>query len=79
MPKKTKKQKLLAQLHRQQSTSGVSYNYNASKQLTPKDNNPKLEIVEKYSTVYLASDLRKTLILTTLAILFELVLYWLWR
>lgn len=88
MPKKTKKQKLLARLRRNKqtnipktspSTALPSYSYIASDKQIPKSNKVEIVALEKTSTDYLTSDLRKTLILTMLAILFELVLYWLWR
>lgn len=76
MPNKTKKQKLLADLRKKQ----YAFSFEKSSQ-------PASLIIEKAATVlptktetilvsYIFKDLKKTLILTMLAILFELVLYW---
>lgn len=71
MPRKTKKHKLLAQLRRQHAPV-ASYTYKFS--------SPALEVAKDFiSKDFVIKDLRKTLMLTMLAIVFELVLYWWWR
>lgn len=78
MPRKTKAQKLMSDKKKLEYTSS-SPSYSVS---NIKVENYKKEVVETIKipqNLYLASDLKKTLILTLVAIVFELVLYWLWR
>jgi len=76
MPRKTKKQKLLVELHRKQTV--VNYTF---KETTYQPQKPeKMEtVIGSNSLPYIIADLKKTLILTTLAILFVLVLYLGWH
>lgn len=76
MPKKTKKQKVLAEIHRQKSPFSYTFNETTDK---PQKLDKAEPIIEFNTLPYIVSDLKKTLILTTLAILFVLVLYWWWR
>lgn len=78
MPRKTKKHKLLAQLRRQQAPI-ASYTYKFTNPQTININNTLEVAKDSISKDFVVKDLRKTLILTMLAIVFELVLYWWWR
>lgn len=92
MPRKTKKQKLRADLRRKQflntieevkplqSTEKSTHThspifYKISDSNIENQRNLAPETTVNFFNHYLISDLKKTLILTTLAILFELVLY----
>lgn len=77
MPRKTKKQKLRAQL-RNQAVSTFTYKFTGLQ--TPDAISSTQGLKEEFlSKDFVIKDIRKTLILTTLAILFELVLYLFWR
>jgi hypothetical protein len=89
MPKKTKKQKILAKMRQQQLqktalpgqsalNNDLNYSFkpiiiNHSKDFSNKENS-NIE-----ATYFIVRDLRKTITLSILAVLFELVLYWLKR
>lgn len=91
MPKKTRKEKLLADLRRKQNLYSIraeELNIIAKNQPKPTDDSVKkitYSSLNKNKTGketsgipinYIYKDLRRTLILTTLAFVFELVLYW---
>lgn len=67
MPKKTKKQKMQASLRKVYSFTNIGTQPTQEKNIT---------LTNTISNEFLIKDLRKTLVLSTLAILFELVLYW---
>lgn len=81
MPKKTKRQKILAELRRRElSTSPEKVSLPGLKARsfsnTRGETPYRTEVTDNLSVNYLYTDLRKAFILTLLAILFELVLYW---
>ncbi len=79
MPKKTKKEKIIADLRRQLgSVKTVSEEVKFEKKKEISSNNYSATLIPSgnKSVSYLASDLRKTIFLAGLAISLELVVYW---
>jgi len=98
VPKKTKQEKIIAELRRKLEATNTTVKpvisdigvkiekHQAPQPITPTTNyqipavkNPigKATIQPNQSNVYIIKDLRKTFLLTTLAISFEFVIYWL--
>lgn len=87
MPRKTRKQKIRARSKKEKewqsketSSSSLSYQFtdNYLKE-TIRQKVPDPKISQAFPTSYIIKDLKKTFILTGLAIIFELVLYWFLR
>ncbi len=80
MPRKTKKQKIVAEYKRKlrtlpQQSTNLELQVRQKEVVVPKKTNPgRIEKLQK-DTSYIASDLRKTIILSVLAIGAELVIY----
>lgn len=76
MPKKTKKEKLLAQRHRLngQRSTPVTFSLHLSQPVKTKE---ALLLHSEITAIY--HDLQKTILLTVCAIAIELVLYWRWE
>ncbi|TSC53963.1 MAG: hypothetical protein LiPW16_226 [Microgenomates group bacterium LiPW_16] len=85
MPKKTKKEKIIAELRRRLETARagreeVKYNPPPIPQPSTSISAPNVSLPLSTSTTsYIIHDLRKTFLLSGLAISLELVLYLIWR
>lgn len=81
MPKKTKKEKIIAQLRRKLETVKVSppANLMVNYQLPQLTKTPetKVILIEKNNLGLILGDLRKTFFLAGFAISFEFIVYWL--
>lgn len=86
MPKKTRQEKIIADLRRKLETvkitdKAVIEKKEPSSSLPSSANYPLTgpKHLENNSTSYVLKDLRKTFLLAGLAISFEIIVYWLWH